>query len=118
MIHAPAMISPNFDGKVDQAFRKLVFTNSKEIHSNDGFYNAGNMLYASPLYRIDTFSANCGAGKGAGEQLLSPALLPGGARRTVLPFAFQYDSNKAKACRLLIQSSLIQCKINSIVHKQ
>ena len=35
MIHVPAMISSNFDTKVDQAFKILVFTKSKEICSND-----------------------------------------------------------------------------------
>ena len=35
MIHVPAMISPNFDTKVDRAFKILVFAKSKEIHSND-----------------------------------------------------------------------------------
>ena len=29
------MISSNFDTKVDRAFKILVFTKSKEIHSND-----------------------------------------------------------------------------------
>ena len=35
MIHVPAMISSNFDTKVDRAFKMLVFTKSKEIPSND-----------------------------------------------------------------------------------
>ena len=35
MIHVPAMISSNFDTKVDRAFKIFVFTKSKEIRSND-----------------------------------------------------------------------------------
>ena len=35
MIHVPAMISSNFDTKVDRAFKILVFMKSKEIRSND-----------------------------------------------------------------------------------
>ena len=35
MIHDPAMISSNFDTKVDRAFRILVFTKAKEIRSTD-----------------------------------------------------------------------------------
>ena len=35
MIHVHAMISSNFDTKVDRAFKILVFTKSKEIRSND-----------------------------------------------------------------------------------
>ena len=35
MIHVPAIISSNFDTKVDRAFKILVFTKSKEIRSND-----------------------------------------------------------------------------------
>ena len=35
MIHVPAMISSNFDTKVDWAFKILVFTKSKEIRSNN-----------------------------------------------------------------------------------
>ena len=38
VIHAPAMILFNFDKKVDQAFKNLMFTNLKEIRSNDVFY--------------------------------------------------------------------------------
>ena len=39
-----------------------------------------------------------GGGGGAGGAVAPPALLPGGARGAVLPFAFQYDSNEANAC--------------------
>ena len=35
MIHVPAMISSNFDTKVDRGFKILVFTKSKEMRSND-----------------------------------------------------------------------------------
>ena len=35
MIHVPAIISSNFDTKIDPAFKILVFTKSKEIRSND-----------------------------------------------------------------------------------
>ena len=35
VIHVPAMISSNFDAKVDREFKILVFTKSKEIRSND-----------------------------------------------------------------------------------
>ena len=35
MIHVHAMISSNFDTKVDRAFKTLVFTKSKEILSSD-----------------------------------------------------------------------------------
>ena len=51
-----------------------------------------------------------------GEGSCLPALLPGGARGAVLPFAFQYDSNEANACQS--QSSLIQSRINLIVYEQ
>ena len=40
VIHAPVMILFNFDKKVDRAFKNVVFTNLKEIHSNDIFYSA------------------------------------------------------------------------------
>ena len=37
-------------------------------------------------------------GGGGGGAAASPALLSGGARGAELPFAFQYDCNKANAC--------------------
>ena len=43
-------------------------------------------------------SSGAGAGGGGGGGSCPPALLPGGAKRAVLPFAFQYDSNEANAC--------------------
>ena len=39
-----------------------------------------------------------GGGGGAGGAAALPALLPGGARGAVLPFAFQCDSHEANAC--------------------
>ena len=35
MIHVSAMISSNFDTKIDRAFKILAFTKSKEILGND-----------------------------------------------------------------------------------
>ena len=50
------MISSNFDTKVDRAFKILVFTKSKEIHSND-VYVKQMMLNAIDV-TLSIFSTN------------------------------------------------------------
>ena len=52
-------------------------------------------------YQTSRYSSGAGTWGGGGQGAAAPsALLPGGARGAVLPFAFQYDSNEANASLL------------------
>ena len=53
-------------------------------------------------YQTSRYSsgAGTGGGKGGAGGSCPPAILPGGARGAVLPFAFQYDSNEANGSLL------------------
>ena len=48
VIHVPAIISSNFETKLDRGFKILVFTKSKEIRSNDAHVKQ-MMLNAIPV---------------------------------------------------------------------
>ena len=56
MIHVPAMISSNFDTKVDRAFKILVFTKSKEIRSSDA--HVKQMMFNAIQFTPSIFSTS------------------------------------------------------------
>ena len=74
-------------------FRKRNFFGDKDI--------VDWKIRSRGLYLAHRGGETAGGGGGGGGQggiCPPPALLPGGARGAVLPFAFQYDSNEANAC--------------------
>ena len=55
-IHVLAMISSNFDIKIDRAFKILLFTKSKEIRSNDA--HVEQMMLNAIHVTLSIFSAS------------------------------------------------------------
>ena len=52
----PAMISSNFDTKIDWAFKILVFTKSKEISSSDAHFK--QMMHNAIHFTLSIFSTS------------------------------------------------------------
>ena len=58
VIHVPVMISSNFDSKVHQAFKILVFTKSKEIRSRSNDVRVKQMMLNAIHVTLSIFSTS------------------------------------------------------------